>query len=125
MDINKKVTLLRDTFCEGSNLKFAKLMDASPTTVSNWCKADSLGKDVLVKILSKLPNVDANWLLMDTGEMLKVQHTNADSVSLQKEIEELKNELKELSKENYMLQGENKVLREQIGLGERKKDRSA
>lgn len=46
-------------------------MDAAPTTTSNWCKAESLGKEVIVKILSKLPEIDANWLLMDTGEMLK------------------------------------------------------
>lgn len=52
-------------------------MEASPTTTSNWCKADSLGKDVLVKILSKFPEVDANWLLMDLGEMLK--HINNNS----------------------------------------------
>lgn len=71
MNIGEKVSLLREKFSEGNNLKFAELMDASPTTTSNWCKAESLGKDVLVKILSRLPYVDANWLLMDVGPMLK------------------------------------------------------
>lgn len=71
MNIGEKVSLLRETFCNGNNIQFAELMEASPTTTSNWCKAESLGKDVLVKILSKLPSVDANWLLMGKGEMLK------------------------------------------------------
>ena len=56
-------------------------MEASPTTTSNWCKADSLGKEVIVKILSKLPNVDANWLLMDKGSMLKSDSIKSDAPS--------------------------------------------
>lgn len=71
MNIGEKVSLLREYFCEGNNQKFAEMMESSPTTTSNWCKAESLGKEVIVKILSKFPNVDANWLLMGDGEMLK------------------------------------------------------
>lgn len=71
MYIGEKVTLLRETFSEGNNLKFAEIMGETPATTSNWCKAKSLGREVLVKILSKLPDVDANWLLMDNGPMLK------------------------------------------------------
>ena len=56
-------------------------MDASPTTTSNWCKADSLGKDVLVKILTKFPEVDANWLLMGLGEMLKPINNNSLTIT--------------------------------------------
>ena len=71
MYIGEKVTLLRETLSEGNNLKFAEIMGETPATTSNWCKAKSLGREVLVKILSKLPDVDANWLLMDNGPMLK------------------------------------------------------
>ena len=71
MYIGEKVTLLRETFSEGNNLKFAEIMGETPATTSNWCKAKSLGREVLVKILSKLPDVDANWILMDNGPMLK------------------------------------------------------
>lgn len=81
MNIGQKVSLIREHFCEGNNLKFAERMEASPTTTSNWCKADSLGKDVLVKILSKFPEVDANWLLMDYGKMLK--QMNNDSIQIE------------------------------------------
>lgn len=70
MDIGEKVSLLRTRYSGGNNLKFAELMEESPGTTSNWCKAKSLGREVLVKILSKLPDVNANWLLMDKGEML-------------------------------------------------------
>lgn len=71
MYVGEKITLLRNKFSEGSNTKFAELMEETTTTTSNWCKAKSLGREVLVKILSKLPEVDANWLLMDIGSMLK------------------------------------------------------
>lgn len=75
MYVGEKITLLRNKFSEGSNTKFAELMEETPTTTSNWCKAKSLGREVLVKILSKLPEVDANWLLMDIGSMLKSEET--------------------------------------------------
>lgn len=75
MYTGEKITLLRNKFSEGSNTKFAELMEETPTTTSNWCKAKSLGREVLVKILSKLPEVDANWLLMDIGSMLKSEET--------------------------------------------------
>jgi hypothetical protein len=129
MDAGEKVSLLRDMFCEGSNLKFAKLMNSSPTTVSNWCKADSLGKEVLIKILAKLPEVDANWLLMDTGSVLKEDLPKAEASleinRLAAEVKALKEELKESYKETGRLEGENNLLREQMHLGEKKKDRSA
>lgn len=73
MDIGEKVTLLRDTYSEGNNMKFAELMGETPATTSGWCRAKSLGREVIVKILSNLPDVDANWLMMDNGPMLKVE----------------------------------------------------
>lgn len=124
MDIGQKVTLLRSTFCEGNNLKFAKLMNESPTTVSNWCQAKSLGKDVILKILASIPDVDANWLLMGNGDMLK--STSSETLPPVKE-QEYKNTIKELETEIVSLKAENKVLRELAGLGERKdsKNKSA
>lgn len=71
MNIGEKIVFLRERYGGGNNIKFAEIMGESPTTTSNWCKAKSLGREVLVKILSKLPDVDANWLLMDTGEPFK------------------------------------------------------
>ena len=86
MNIGEKITLLREKFSGGNNLKFAELMEASPTTTSNWCKADSLGKEVIVKILSKLPNVDANWLLMDKGSMFISEISTSASINSDKSL---------------------------------------
>ncbi len=71
MNIGAKIVFLREKYSGGSNIKFAELMGESTTTTSNWCKAKSLGREVLVKILSKLPDVDANWLLMDASPPFK------------------------------------------------------
>lgn len=80
MDIGGRVSLLREKFSKGNNIKFAELMGETPATTSNWCKAKSLGREVIVKILSKLPDVDANWLLMDKGEMLKSSSSSSRSI---------------------------------------------
>jgi hypothetical protein len=125
MNIGEKVTLLRDTFCDGNNLRFATLMESSPTTVSNWCNANSLGKEVIIKILTKLPDVDANWLLMDNGNMLKGKNANEVPSFYLEEIKSLKAELKEAYKEIGKLEGENNIMREQIGLSQRKNGKTA
>ena len=44
-------------------------MDVRPQVVSNWV-ARGAGKQVLSKILTKFPEVNANWLLTGEGEML-------------------------------------------------------
>ena len=44
-------------------------MDVRPQVVSNWA-ARGAGKQVLSKILTKFPEVNANWLLTGEGEML-------------------------------------------------------
>ena len=88
MDIGEKITLLRNKFSEGNNIKFAELMGETPATTSNWCKAKSLGREVLVKILSKLPDVDANWLLMNTGSMLKSEQFTSIKERLSHFLEE-------------------------------------
>ncbi|WP_321331938.1 hypothetical protein [uncultured Bacteroides sp.] len=110
----------------GNHKKFSDKIGVASNTASNWMKDGySIGVNVIIQLLEAFPDVNANWLITGSGEITITKSSNSDSASLQREIEKLKNELKELSKENYMLQGENKVLREQIGLGERKKDRSA
>lgn len=81
MNIGERVSLLREKFSKGNNIKFAELMGETPATTSNWCKAKSLGREVIVKILSKLPDVDANWLLMDKGEMIKSSSASSKSIN--------------------------------------------
>lgn len=72
MNIGERVFQIRAKFCDGDNTKFADLMGESKTTVSNWCNAESLGKNVIVKLLDRFKEVDANWLISGEGEMFKV-----------------------------------------------------
>lgn len=55
-------------FCK-SKAEFARMVEEKPQVVSNWV-ARGAGKNVLNKILSKFPDINANWLLTGEGEML-------------------------------------------------------
>jgi hypothetical protein len=56
----------------GNKAKFAKTVNEKPNTVGNWfARGDSIGKDVINKIITTFPNIDSNWLLTGEGEMLK------------------------------------------------------
>ena len=65
-------------FCE-SKADFARKMEESPQTISNWVSRGA-GKNVLNKILSKFPDVNANWLLTGEGEMLSRKENNENIV---------------------------------------------
>ena len=58
---------------------FARKMEESPQTISNWVSRGA-GKNVLNKILSKFPDVNANWLLTGEGEMLSRKENNENIV---------------------------------------------
>ena len=73
---------------------------------------ESIQPDKLKSIAINYPCLDIGWLLTGIGEMERVESSNSLL------IEELKAEIN-------MLKGENRVLREQVGLGERKGSRSA
>lgn len=66
-------------FCK-SKAEFARSMDESPQVVSNWVSRGA-GKVVLNKILSKYPDINANWLLTGEGEMLSTVNDNATKSS--------------------------------------------
>lgn len=72
MNISERIKIIRERFCEGSNLRFAEVMDEKPQTTSGWVSGNrGIGKNVIDKILSKFPEVSSNWLLSGEGEMLK------------------------------------------------------
>lgn len=56
-------------FCK-SKADFARNMGESPQTISNWVSRGA-GKNVLNKILSKFPDVNATWLITGEGEMIR------------------------------------------------------
>lgn len=72
--------------------------------------ATSISLKTMLVILDYAKNVSSEWLLRGEGEMLKSESSNLEIVE-------------ELKAENNMLKGENRVLREQLGLGERKESK--
>ena len=61
----------------GNKASFAKKMNENPNTVSNWVsRGNSIGKDVINKIIEKFPEVNSAWLLNGEGEMIKTNYNN-------------------------------------------------
>ena len=70
--INSRIREIRRRYCNDSNAEFAERMGEKPNTVNNWVRDGySIGKIVINKIVKKFPEVDASWLLMGEGPMLK------------------------------------------------------
>ncbi|MFK1891207.1 hypothetical protein ACIXEL_20395 [Bacteroides fragilis] len=67
----------------------------------------SISLRTVLVILDYAKNISAEWLLRGDGEMEKTTSPNLEIIE-------------SLKAENNMLRGENRVLREQLGLGERK-----
>lgn len=82
-----------------SKRKFAEFLGITEQTLGKWYSRNTLNLDLLV---SKFPDVDANWLLTGEGNMLKqsaniggnaqgdgaMNHSNSNSI-IEKFIEEI------------------------------------
>ncbi|MEG0889365.1 MAG: hypothetical protein RSH25_12935 [Bacteroides sp.] len=105
--INERVNMLFKNSGERSIRSYAIKIGVAPTTLNECIKGAEPRYSLLNSILNGNPSVSAEWLLVGKGNMTK--HDLSDSA----EIEELKNEI-------ISLKAENKVLREIVGLGEKK-----
>lgn len=92
-----------------SETSFAKIIGANQKTINQQLKGErGLSTDTILKILSTFEEISSEWLMRGTGDMFR-SVSNTPSA----EIEALKAEIN-------MLRGENRVLREQLGLPDRK-----
>lgn len=92
---------------------FAKLIGVAQTSLRDCVKNNAEPKfSTLYKIIIANPLISSDWLLTGNGSMEKVKDDNSALV------EDLKAELN-------MIKGENRLLREQLGLGERKDSKTA
>jgi len=80
---------------------------------------ESIQPDKLKSIAINYPSLDIAWLM--TGISTSVKTDN----SLSDELESLKQKLEEAKKEILRLEGENSIMREQLGLSQRKNGKSA
>jgi len=84
-----------------SILSFEKQIGAGNNSIGTSIKRNSnLTGDLLSKILKTFPEMNAEWLLVGKGTMLKETETitHKETTALKKENEELKKELFDLNK---------------------------
>lgn len=71
MEVFDRIKEVRKHFFNDSNIKFAEFMGEKTGTTSGWVSGRrGIGKSVLDKILSKIPDINPTWLLTGEGEML-------------------------------------------------------
>jgi hypothetical protein len=71
MELNERIKLIRKHFCNGSNNKFAEMLEITPQNASTLVReGKSIGKRLRARILEIFPVSEA-WLLTNEGEMLK------------------------------------------------------
>lgn len=99
-----------------SNRQFEIECSLSNGTINNI--KDGISSPNLEKIFIQHPDLNLEWLISGNGNMLKPA-SSGTPLSNQKETE-YKNTIRELEAEINQLKGENRILREQVGLGERK-----
>lgn len=86
MEVFERIKEIRKTFFNDSNLEFANFMGEKTSTTSGWVSGKrGIGRSVIDKITSKLPNVNPSWLLTGEGNMLtdtqsQTFHSNARQV---------------------------------------------
>jgi Helix-turn-helix. len=113
--IQRVVEVIKDK--NVSPKKFAEIIGFNYSTLNNYIsgRRTSIEVSLLYKISLSFDDISLDWIITGKGSMYKNTLKDANT-----DIENLKEEL-------AMLKGENRVLREQIGLGEKKesKHRSA
>jgi len=72
MSINGRIKEIRDNLCDRQTKSLAEKLDISSQAVSNYIREGyNIGREVIEKLLTAFPNIDANWLIAGEGEMLK------------------------------------------------------
>ncbi|WP_274973062.1 hypothetical protein [Bacteroides fluxus] len=96
----------------------------------------AISGDIIVQLCEAYPQVNANYILTGKGDMFLKEQPAEESKEIkasqikvayeniikdkEKQIEALREEINRLTRENDRLVGENSIMREQIGIGERK-----
>lgn len=125
-----------------SKREFSSMIGIEQTLFNNYMigKRDGMNFDIVDAILRTFPEVSAEWFLRGEGSMirndsdsgkalqesdnteLKFSHTSSMYEVLIKDRDE---QIEELKAENNRLIGENSVMREQLGIGTRSREKSA
>ncbi len=70
--INERFSQIREYFCSNDNKLFASKIGEKEQNLSSICTGSRpVGLTSIMKLLEAIPEVDANWLLLGRGEMVK------------------------------------------------------
>ncbi|MFV0587146.1 MAG: hypothetical protein ACK5NR_07975 [Bacteroides reticulotermitis] len=107
MDIKERI----QQYLDYKKININQLETSIGASKSYWRKTKSISANVVLEISRVYSDISLEWLFREEGNMIK---TDSDSlVNVDNSVEELKAEINQLK-------GENRILREQVGLGERK-----
>lgn len=82
-NINRRISEIRDKFCQNSNKIFAEKLGISTSRASNLCNTEpNIGKATIEKILTAFPQVSRAWLMLGDGYMLTEDNINTNHPSL-------------------------------------------
>lgn len=74
MEVYERIKEIRKEFFNDSNIDFANFMGEKTSTTSGWVSGKrGIGRGVIDKIASKMPQISLAWLLTGEGEMLTNQ----------------------------------------------------
>ncbi len=126
--IHDRLNIILNQEFKGNVSEFARRVGVPQPTLNNILgeRKSKPSADNLEKIINSLELISAEWLLTGKGEKIKNNtvvsepYSNYGKNDNENEIIRLRNELKEAYIEIGILKGENKILREQMGSGERK-----
>ncbi len=80
--INKRFSQIREYFCSGDNKLFASKIGEKEQNLSSICTGSRpVGLTAIMKLLDAIPEVDANWLLLGKGDMIKKKYSKNLNVS--------------------------------------------
>ena len=112
--INERLACVISKFGYKSVRQLANAIGIAPTSLNDVIRNGAEPRvSTIEKILKAEPSISAEWLLRGEGEMLKSSLSAQSDISDSLLVEDLKAEINQLK-------GENRILREQLGLGERK-----
>lgn len=118
--VNERIALIISEFKFKSKRAFAEKIGIAQTSFNDILKGAEPKYSTLYKILKAEPLISSDWLLLGKGDMIKedINKENTEIISLKKELEESKKEI-------FRLEGENSIMREQLGLSQRKNGKTA
>ncbi len=75
MKDKEKLNRIIEALCRGSKAEFARTMEVSPQTITNWMNR-GISKEGLASIQKVYPTISSEWLLTGEGDMIRRNFQN-------------------------------------------------